>query len=57
MLSLIERKGFQVFQLEIMWIFMANLRMFEVFLEILVYNSILNKYEMYKKVFTGALKL
>ena len=31
--------------------------MFDVFLEILVCNLTLNKYEMYKKVFRGALKL
>ena len=31
--------------------------MFDVFLEILVFNLTLNKYEMYKKVFRGALKL
>ena len=40
-----------------MWIVSADFNMFDVFLEILVCNLTLNKYERYKKVFRGALKL
>ena len=43
--------------MQMMWIFKTKLSMFDVFLEILACNLMLNKYETYKKICKDSLKL
>ena len=57
-LSMIETNEFQVFKIaQEICIFEANLLIVHVFVEILVYDLALKKFEMYKKLCKGVLKL